>query len=124
MIPDGIYSAVFQGVDDYQIPCQKITRRKPKWYWRFRISYGPYAGQIAGKASSTKPTEDNACGNMMEMLTIAVDGSPAPYNEFHPILYEREKVRVFISKGIVHTVMPPTVIPVSCLIPKTSPAFV
>ena len=105
--PDGIYEATFVGINIYQLDAKKKVHCKPRWFWQFRITNGPHAGEIVGRASVPKPTENNQCGRMIAMLTTSVDGKASPFNEFAAVLYENEKVRVFVRDGAVVEVLAP-----------------
>lgn len=105
-IPNGIYAAEFVCIDEYQLGLIS----KPKWFWRFKITGGSYAGQTIGKASACKPTDENAAGRLVRELTTAVDGKPLAYGEFAAVLYEGEKVRLLVHDGAIWEVMPPRII--------------
>ncbi len=105
-IPNGIYTSTFVGIQEYF----KATNPKPKWLWKFKISTGPYAGQIVGKTSCPVATETNGCGNMINMLTTAVDGLPLELSLFSTVLYEGGKVRILVRDGKLKEVMPPRIV--------------
>jgi hypothetical protein len=105
-IPKGISTCLFVGRDDY------VMAGCEKWFWKFEIAGGPYAGQIVGKASSRKPSPTNICGELITALTKAVDGEATPFVEFCPVFYEGSKVRVMVVDGALIEVMPARIIPV------------
>jgi hypothetical protein len=112
-IPNGIYGATFVGINDYCFAdAKRRIARQPRWYWQFAICNGPYEGSIIGKASSTHRSEFNICGKLIAQLTTAVDGVPLPFGEFAGVLYEGERVRIWVYDGKLIEVMAPRIFPV------------
>jgi hypothetical protein len=61
--PPGNYAATFDGVESTE-----HEEYGPGLRWRFRISQGPHAGEIATRVTGTNPTSKNGCGKVLAAL--------------------------------------------------------
>jgi hypothetical protein len=65
-VPPGTYSATFVGTEPQ--PENKERGFPPGLRWRFKISAGPLAGQIASRVTGPAPSPKNGCGKMLSGL--------------------------------------------------------
>lgn len=61
--PAGNYKATFEGVEPVPANAEKGFGAGVRFKWR--VSDGPHAGQIASRVTGTAPTPANACGKMV-----------------------------------------------------------
>lgn len=62
--PVGSYAATFDG-------CEETTNEQfgAGLRWKWKVTAGPQAGQIAGRTTGTTPTTRNGCGKMLAAVT-------------------------------------------------------
>lgn len=61
--PTGTYAATFAGVE----ACQH-DEFGPGLRWKFAVTTGDCAGQIASRTTGTTPSRENACGRVLASL--------------------------------------------------------
>jgi hypothetical protein len=65
-VPPGTYAATFLGVEPQ--PENKDRGFPPGLRWRFKITSGTLAGQIASRVTGPAPSPKNSCGKMLASL--------------------------------------------------------
>jgi hypothetical protein len=65
-VPPGTYASTFLGVEPQ--PENKERGFPPGLRWRFKVSAGSLAGQIASRVTGPSPSPKNGCGKMLAGL--------------------------------------------------------
>lgn len=104
-MPNGIYSAAFQGVERFTINGDHV-----RLSWMFKITSGPYAGQVVRKNSGLQqfsPKCPSNFGKLVTALVTAVDGQQLEsLTHFVPELYEGSAVRIEVRDNAIVDVLP------------------
>ncbi|CAN5255163.1 hypothetical protein BH11PLA2_BH11PLA2_30620 [soil metagenome] len=103
-IPDGVYTATFNGLETAEAREFQGKQLGEGCYWSFGVTAGPLQGRKIGRITGLSPNPSTACGKMI----IGLHGSqPKPGEDMTAMLqtWQGKSYRCQVIAGKVDSVM-------------------